>query len=276
MRKLIFIIMAFVIAVGFNSCGAQSRSNDAPQAQREENMRAATGGTGASAESVPDMAAAVSRMRVKSGTMTLVVEDVEKADNALADEAGKYSGYVTLSRVEDAKGTVIVKIPADRFDSFTAEAEKLGTMKRKEITVEDVTDRSVDLETRVANKRILLARYQDYLRRAATTNDLLSLERAINDLTTEIESLEGSFRSLKNSIAYSTLTVTLEAPSSLARDLGGVGNFLLVFLKHLLLVVFYTLIVAVPLVLLGGLVYFVGFGRLGLVLKFFRALGRKK
>ena len=38
---------------------------------------------------------------------------------------------------------------------------------------------------------------------------------AINAVTTEIESLEGTFRSLKNSIAYSSLTLTVELPRSL-------------------------------------------------------------
>jgi hypothetical protein len=34
--------------------------------------------------------------------------------------------------------------------------------------------------------------------------------------------------------------------------------------------------VAVPLTLFGGLIYYAGFGRIGLVIKFFRLLGPKK
>ena len=275
-------MIGMVICLALVSCGAQSRSGGSPQAQKgspsllPEGARAAVE-PGSTDQGAPVPAAVIeNRVRVKSGTMTIVVTDVGEADGALAKAAEKYSGYVSLLRVETSSGTVTVKIPADKFDAFAAEAAKLGTLQSKELTAEDVTDQYFDLETRVTNKRILLSRYQDYLRKAASTRELLDLEQAINNLTTEIESLEGSFRNLKDSIAYSTLVVTLEATPSFAGDLGAVGGFFLAFFKYFFLVILYSIIVLVPLTVVGGLIYWLGFGRVGLVLKFFKALGRKK
>ncbi len=292
MRKPILSISIIIALLTLVACGAQSRSGSSPQAAAKseskfyENAETSSGEPGTPGQPATNLAAAVeNRLRVKNGTMTLTVPDVKAAEEALAKAADKYSGYVALSQIDSGSAIVTLKIPAEKFDALVAEVEKLGTLKQKQVTVEDVTEQYLDLDTRIKNKRILLSRYQDYLRKAVNTKELLDLEQAINAVTTEIESLEGTFRSLKNSIAYSSLTLTVELPPeqktesaapSFAVGLAMVGNFLVNFLYYLLLTIMYTLIVVVPLTLLAGLIYYVGFGRIGLVLKFFRALGRKK
>jgi hypothetical protein len=247
---------------------SRDRNNQSPAADKKENT------------ALVDV-----RVRVRTGKMTLVVGDIKAAEEALTAAINESSGYIAQSRIFASSGNLTLKIPEARFDSFIAKVETLGSLKSKEIATEDVTDKYFDLENRVKNKRIMLARYQDYLKNARSTQELLDLERAINDLTTEIESLEGSFRSLQNSVSYSTLTVNLELPAemtrtiespSLATGLRVTGEFFLAALYYLSVTVLFILAVAVPLGLFGGLIYFLGFGRLGLVVRFFRFLGPKK
>jgi hypothetical protein len=282
MKKLLVLLSAVIL---FAACGAQAK-NAQPAAEesasRADKSTAVSSGENRPGAPTADLAAALpNRMRVKTGTMSMIVSNIKSAEESASLAATTYAGYVAVSRIYADSGNLTLKIPQERFDAFVADMEKLGHLKHKEVAAEDVTDRFFDLET----KRILLDRYQDYLKRAVNTKELLDLEQAVNGVTADIESLEGSFRSLKDSIAYSTLDLNLElAPEeksgletpSLGAGLRAAGDFSVNFLYYLFLVILYSIIIAVPLLLLGGLVYFVGFGRIGLILKFFRALGAKK
>ena len=60
--------------------------------------------------------------------------------------------------------------------------------------------------------------------RVPDLTELMAIERQVNELTAEIEQLEGGFKRLGDQVAYSTLTVNLSLPGSTDRtgyDLGG-------------------------------------------------------
>ena len=288
MTRIVWLSLAVCLlcACGRARADRTEAVNDGAPVAMEERSRSAGDKDAPAGPSTPELAAAVEpRLRVKTGAMTLIVTDIKSAEEAASGLCARFGGYVALSRVISPSGTLTLKVPAERFDAFVADTEKLGRLKNKEISTEDVSERYYDLETRVANKRILLARYQDYLKRAGNTRELIDLEREINNVTTEIESLEGSFRTLKNSVAYSTLHLALTLapevrsglePPSLAAGLRAAGDFTLGYLYYFFLVILYMLIVGVPLLLAAALVYFVGFGRLGLIVKLFRALSPRK
>ncbi|MCG8569117.1 MAG: DUF4349 domain-containing protein [Spirochaetes bacterium] len=85
--------------------------------------------------------------------------------------------------------------------------ESIGKIVSKTVHVDDVIKHYYDLETDMKTKRIHLNRYQAYLQKASSTDELLKLERTINDVTGEIAKLESDFRDLKNLISYSTLDI---------------------------------------------------------------------
>lgn len=225
------------------------------------------------------------RVRIKTGRLTLLVADVKQVEQTLQASAEDRGGFVFQSKLGAHQAVITLKIPEDRFEDFLTVAERFGTLKKKEIQTEDVTDQYYDLENRIKNKKILLERYQAYLKGARTVQELLDLERAVNDVVTEIERLEGSFRSLAAAVNFSTVIVTLELPPemkpviqtpSLGESMRTFGEFLLAFLHYFLLMVLYILAVMIPLVLFGAFIYFIGFGRVGLVVKLFRALSARK
>jgi hypothetical protein len=164
-------------------------------------------------------------------------------------------------------------------------SEDLGEVKSKNISVEDVTDRFYDLENRIKNKRILMERYQQYLEEAESVEDLLSIERALNEVITEIERLEGSYKQLSNLIAYSTLNIELSLPSyeketgtlpSIREGLRRFGSAVLTFLYYLIFVIVGIVIFGVPVLGVAALLYYLSFGKIGLVRKLFRSLSGKR
>ncbi|RPJ08365.1 MAG: DUF4349 domain-containing protein [Spirochaetaceae bacterium] len=224
------------------------------------------------------------RLQVRNANMSVEVANLAKIEDAIHEEVRLVGGYIASARIFESTGLFVCKIPQEKFDGFIEKIETMGAVKNKEISAEDVTNQFYDLENRIKNRRILLERYRSYLARAATTNDLINIEHTINNLMTEIDSLEGSMKNLSNQISYSTLTLSVQLPPgqgsvftlpSFIGGLRGAGEFFLIFLYYLVIVFLYILAIGIPLLLLAGLVYFVGFGRIGLILKFFRALGPK-
>jgi hypothetical protein len=145
-----------------------------------------------------------------------------------------------------------------------------------------VTEYYYDLENRVKNKRILVERYQTYLKNAKNVEDLLNVERFLNDATTELESLEGSFRGLVKQVDYATISLTLEplvttnaSSSTLGEQLRNLFTSFGSFLQSAVVILVALVIYGIPLVLILALLWLLLFGRVGLVKKLFKLVNRK-
>lgn len=225
---------------------------------------------------------AEARKRVVTGSIDLQVGDLATAIARLQETLSGLGGYVATSQVEAAWASVVVRIPAERYDDLVKGVSGQGKVIRSHADVADVTDQWFDLDNRLRAKRILLERYLGYLRQAKNVEDLMTVERQVNDVTLEIEQLEGSFKRLANQVAYSTLTVNLSLPGSGERtgyDLGGaMADFLDnagAFFQGAVVVLLYVLAIGTPLVLLAAAAWWLLFGRIGWIRRLFGVVGRR-
>lgn len=290
MRNRIFLTTTFLLLIitVIAGCKKGSKDSEAPSMSRAEYSEedvSLEGGSGSDDSSTGKIEIPDNRMRIKQGKVSYRVKELKQAEKVLEKQVKEYAGYIDSSTFWGNRVTMIVKIPAADFDNFVSASESVGTLLSKSITVEDVTDRFLDLENRIKNRRILLERYQEYLRKAKDVTELLKLEREINNLTTEIEGLEGSFKSLKHRISYSRLEIQLSTVKetvvtrnwpSLKRGFGDLGFALTNFFYGLLFVVIYFVSFGTPIVLLLALFYWLSFGRIGLIRRLFKLLSAKK
>lgn len=188
-----------------------------------EAMSADTMATNSSTDSV---AASVQEKKVtKNGSMTLYVNSLSKqteAKNFVYAKAKEFKA--TFDREDEqrwenqASLSMTAKIPADKFESFVDVLSKGPfTISHKSIYVTDVTERYIDLDVRLKNKKELREKYLSLLKKADKVKDVLDINKSIESVTSDIESLEGQFRYLKNQIAQSTLhiTITAELPETM-------------------------------------------------------------
>jgi hypothetical protein len=114
-------------------------------------------------------------------------------------------------------------------------------------------------------------------------DEILQVERSLSEVTNDIEWLEGTFRDLGKRIELATLSVSLHTvysadpsrPSlgqSLRRLLGGFGEAVRVFLVVLAGLVLY----GIPALLVLAGLWWLAFGRLGLVRRLFVLAGRNR
>jgi len=85
-------------------------------------------------------------------------------------------------------------------------AESLGVVVDRSFNREDRSLELADLRSRVTARRQMLAQYMDLLR-TAEQDGVLTVEREIVSLVSEIESYEGRIRVLEDRIAFARVTV---------------------------------------------------------------------
>lgn len=224
------------------------------------------------------------RKLIKTGSLELESRDLAAAERKLTEATKALGGYVAASNSGESYLSMTVRIPQEKFDSGMAALGGSGRLKSRAQSVEDVTLQYVDQESRIATRKILRERYTDYLKKAAKVEELLSIEKALNDVQSELDSMESAFKALRDQIDYSTIAVSVSlppeaTPAAERSFLGGLARVWDAFIGFL----FYGGYAVVSLVLFGlpsiaalGLLYWLCFGKLGLVKKFFALLSGKK
>lgn len=226
----------------------------------------------------------IERKLIRNGTISIIVESMEDSDSKIEAWIKSLGGYISNSQMNKYYNYYTVRIPSERFDEAMKFIGGLGELQNRSVYIEDVTDRWYDLKGRLETKKILEEKYNQYLKKADNMKDLLEVERQLNNVISEIESMEGQMKRLNNQIDYSTINITVEAkvPTydtqrhvislNLKDFMYDVGDFFVKFAKVLLGIVIY----GIPILALLALLYWVLFGKIGLLKKLFIFLSGKK
>lgn len=156
----------------------------------------------------------VEKKLVRTAYIEIKVENYKTAHTALSGLLQKYKAEISneaQNRTSDGYryNFQIRVLPAD-FDGFLAEIETIASfVYSKNIQVADVTKQYVDLETRVAAKRAVLAQYRELLKGAKTVTDVLAVSEKLNEITEEMESNEAQLRVLKDQVQLCTIDLAI-------------------------------------------------------------------
>jgi hypothetical protein len=124
---------------------------------------------------------------------------------ALAKSHGGYAEYVTLE-------AVTVRVPAERLDAFLAAVPTLGEVEDQSISAVDVTESHRDLQIRLSHLETMRARYQALLERAANVSEAVLVEKELERVTSEYESLKARLQALEGQVALATVRVDFSRP----------------------------------------------------------------
>jgi len=145
------------------------------------------------------------RKRVFSGFCKLLVDNIEETRTEIADLAEESGGYVEAV----AERTVVVRVPADRFDEIFEFILGLGEVSHKSIETYDVTEFFRDQEIRLEIAGKTRERLYALLEKTTDVEERLRILREIKRLTEEIERIERSLELLQRRINLSRITVEL-------------------------------------------------------------------
>lgn len=142
------------------------------------------------------------QLLVYTAHLQMAVYLVEPGLVAVEKIAKDFGGY--LASRGDNK--IEIRVPRERFNEALKAVEGTGDVLHRDVQASDVTDQYVDMESRLRNAKVIRARLQALLERAAV-KEALEIERELGRVSQEIEVLEGKLKLLRDKVAFSTITV---------------------------------------------------------------------
>jgi hypothetical protein len=167
--------------------------------------------------------AAPERIVVRSGDLVISVESLNETSLEVERLIKESGGFVERSTAtQDSKVWLTCRVPSSQLDPVMDAIANLGSEERRSVSAADVTDQYTDLETRLQNNLALRERLQALLKRANEIEDVLSIERELNRIQSEIETMQARFDRLRSEVELSALSITLQRKPILG-PLGYVG-----------------------------------------------------
>ena len=237
-----------------------------------------------SEDSAAEGSASQTRKLVKRADLRLRVEDPEVTEKPLTELMKKYNAWPASTGIFENSRSYSIRVPSLSYDSMLAELTGLGKILRRTENAEDVTLRYYDLEGRLTTKRELLKTYQGYLSKAKNIDEIMTVESRIADLQQEIDATGTQFRNLANLVDYSTINLEISGPvnsssysePAIGEKLGELFGSFGHVASSALVVLAGIIIYGIPGILILILLFWILFGRIGLLKKLWRLVGGKK
>jgi hypothetical protein len=153
---------------------------------------------------------------IRTGSMSLIVGDVERAINATQTVARTHGGSVlSLSDQTPANAgerhtaQMQIGVPQYNFDAAMTALASVGGVQARSVSAQDVSAQIVDVQARLNNARRTEADLLRIMDRQGKIEDVLSAEQQLAQVREQVEQLAGQLQATKHQVAYSTIDVSL-------------------------------------------------------------------
>jgi len=157
---------------------------------------------------------ATDRKIVRTGSITMEVNDIGKSQADIAEIAARYQGYVVSSNLnadkDQPRGFISFRVPADKFNDALAKLRELAVKITYENTnSQDVTEQYTDLKAQLSNYQATESQYLELMKKADNVKDMLEVERELSNVRGNIERTQGRIQYLDRTSDTSLIEVTL-------------------------------------------------------------------
>jgi hypothetical protein len=194
---------------------------EAPAAPAEPQLDADAVGQPSTGNSVDGQNQAVERLIIRTGNISVTVDDTEEVAGAIEARVNEMAGngaFVVSTNVYGGSTDVSpqismeIRVPAQNFDEvmdWLASLATEGTTPSISQTGQDVTEEYVDLAARLESLEAARLRLLEIMENSQTTEELLQAEAQLTQREAEIESIKGRMQYLEQSSDLSSITITL-------------------------------------------------------------------
>lgn len=155
------------------------------------------------------------RKLIKTVYLSMQTKEFDTVLDGLSAKVQEMGGYIENSSISGNsyyyEGTrnafFAVRVPSDRLNEFVDVVSGLGNVTQKNESVEDVTLRYTDTESRKKALETEQERLLELLEQAENMEDLLAIESKLSEVRYELENYGSQLRLLDNQIDYSTVNV---------------------------------------------------------------------
>ena len=160
----------------------------------------------------------VGRRLIKSGTVSMVVNDVdisfEKALQIAHDHGGDILQYTNTKTDDRRVADLILQVESKNFEAAMQALRKMeGVVERKvdKADVQEVTDEVIDVQAQIKNLEATEQQLEELIRRTTRTDEILTIQREINNVRVQIDRLKTHNQQLEHQTDLSTITLHLES-----------------------------------------------------------------
>ena len=157
----------------------------------------------------------------RTGSMSMFAGSVSNAVSTVTRLAHMQRGNVFSLEVDDEDATnasaqMEIRVPADRFERTMAAIGGVGKVRQRSVTGQDLTSDITDSSARLRNLRRTEADIREIMDRSGSVGQVLDAENQLSQVREQIETLESDIASMRNQVAYSSITVNILAEASSA------------------------------------------------------------
>lgn len=155
----------------------------------------------------------IGRDIVYRATINVEAEDVAAAGREAVAIVQSLGGIVfaqTTQTEPQPRAEITFKVLPVDFATALERLAGVGDLVDQSVSADDVTERIVDLESRIVTAEASVVRLRGLLENAIDLEDVALLERELLDRETTLETLRGQLRTLRGLVDLATITLTIE------------------------------------------------------------------
>mgnify|MGYP003378605556 CR=1 FL=1 len=157
------------------------------------------------------------RKIIKSGEVVFETNNVSETEKFLKSAVKQFDAFIAMESIRSIdsvdQNVIEIRVPAVYFDALlSAVSIQAGSLIKKEISSEDVTEEYVDTESRIRSEKQLEARYFELLKNCKTIDEMLKMEAVLLKVRTAIEVSQGRLNYIDARSNYSTLRIIYYEP----------------------------------------------------------------
>jgi hypothetical protein len=137
-----------------------------------------------------------------------VAEATTEASRIMRRFGGLLFGQETTGGTDPRTVLVFRVLPEDFSEALDA-LGSIGTVRNQQVSADDVTERVVDLESRINTAAASVERLRTLLENATNINDIADLENQLLQRETNLETLRGQLRTVQDQVDLATITLTI-------------------------------------------------------------------
>jgi len=170
------------------------------------------GPLGAGGASVTPTAADLGRKLIFTAFLNVGVDDVPAASaeaTAIIEDLGGFLFGQSTQGGSQPISELTFKVLPDDFNRALDQLGTVGELRNQTVTTDDVTERVVDLTSRIEVAELGVARLRIALEETVGLEDYAEVERLLLDRESQLEVMRGQLRTLQDRIDLATITLTL-------------------------------------------------------------------
>ena len=199
-----------VPALGGDDAERQAETSDAEESADQapgERSQLGSGAITAQAEPI-DLGRDIVYTAVIGVEVNDVADATREASRIIQRFGGLLFGQQTTGGTEPRTTLVFRVLPEDFSEALDA-LGSIGTIRDQRVSADDVTERVVDLESRINTAEASVERLRGLLENATNIGDIADLENQLLQRETNLDTLRGQLRTVQDQVDLATITLNI-------------------------------------------------------------------